>query len=611
MAEADTATTQSPEFTGSKAVKTVAESTWRIYQMRGAFFSVDAPIRLTVDEIVEFHKQLGESVKPKQVQSALSANDHVFQKDESDETLAFITTRRGVPPAASESNDDEHDLRERFTTPEPPREHELLRRADSLKPRLEQDAEGGSIEPEYPADSWQAAVAAALRDAAPQQDDSVTSVETSTAETPASTSVGAILDDLGIDADDTGAVDTTDVEETEHAEGAVASGTDESVAPTAPEVEHIDPAEVDETELAAAIEAGLNETEGIVRWGNTWMAEDAISRLSRGDIRRLQEFLAESDEALSDVDLVQDLRGILPNAEEFEAERFALNYRMSQEEREFEFVGTADLGLWTSAGLKPLGTDKRRASEIGQDYRFLHEFTIPDEQIEEGIVEHVLTFYEFNLGVLPLDANMTTLMPGAAFNNQRATRLTFESPQNYETFEIELRYPTSNRGGYLIGFEKFFEANLVPGAVLTIESTDSPTHFIIEFFQISRQDRKLLQFDDRRNAFVFKQTTYYCATQDDMLLDENHFERLANVEPLSEGIRRNPEQVVAATFERIGERENSGGDARYMATFTDLLAASNIERPVNPALLRHILTSGEYPQFSVADEDGDLFNYAP
>lgn len=584
-------------------MKAVAESTWRIYMMRGAFFSMDSPIRLTIDEIIEFHEQLGEKVTPKKVTSALEANDHVFFKDESGDEVAFITTRAGKPPVEAEVDESDHDLSSRFATPEPPREHELMRRADSLKPRLDQGSAGATSEPEFPADSWQAAVAAALRDAVPQQDDSVTSVQTGTAEQPDSTSLGSMFEEL--------VPDEADEELPQAPADEPAAEAEAEVEPEqAPEIEYLDPDEASDEELEEAIERELNSTDGIVRWGNTWMAEESLSRLSRGDTRRLQEFLAESEEALLDVDLVQDLRGILPNAEEFEAERFALNYRMAQEDREFEFVGTADRGLWTSAGLKPIGTDKRRASEIGQDYRFLQDFLEPDEQIEEGIVEHVLTYYEFNLGVLPLDANLATLMPRAAFNNQRATRLTFESPQNFDNFEIELRYPTANRGGYLIGFEKFFEANLVPGAVLTIESTEQPTHFVIEFFQISRQDRKLLQLDERKNAFVFKQTTYYCATQDDMLLDENHFDRLANVEPLSEGVRRNPDQVIAATFERIGEREDADGETRYTSTFVDLLAAANIERPVNAALLRDILTSDSHPQFNPLDDDGEFFAYA-
>ncbi|MEZ4572411.1 MAG: hypothetical protein R2849_19270 [Thermomicrobiales bacterium] len=162
----------------------------------------------------------------------------------------------------------------------------------------------------------------------------------------------------------------------------------------------------------------------------------------------------------------------------------------------------------------------------------------------------MLTFYEHRLGVLPLNANFATIMPKAAFNDQRATRLTFESPQTFETFEVDLRYPTSSRGGFLVGFEEFFAENLVPGAVVTIEATrDRETHFIIEYFQISRQDRKLLQFNERRNTFIFQSTTYFCATQDGMLIDDNHLSAL----PMSNQWMRNR----CGTWTRSSARRSS------------------------------------------------------
>ena len=90
-----------------------------------------------------------------------------------------------------------------------------------------------------------------------------------------------------------------------------------------------------------------------------------------------------------------------------------------------------------------------------------------------------------------------------------------------------------------------------------------------------------------------------------MLLDDNHFERLNNVEPLSEAVRRQPEQVVATTFERIGEIAESGDKKTYIATFTDLLAVANIERPISADYLRDIL---ETPSFRAGDEE-DVYVY--
>ena len=173
----------------------------------------------------------------------------------------------------------------------------------------------------------------------------------------------------------------------------------------------------------------------------------------------------------------------------------------------------------------------------------------------------------------------------------------------------ELRFPTSNRGGFIAGLENFYAANLVPGAVLTIEQTDQPTHFLLEYFQASGTDRKLLQLDERKSRYSFRPTTFYCATQAEMLLTEGRFPKLADAKPLDERAKRRPEQVVATTFERIGENVGLTDAPRYQASFADLLAAANIERPISAELLRDILTSGTYQEFSVDDTEEDAFLY--
>lgn len=610
---------KSPEFKGAKKNQGLVEQAWRVFLMQGAFFSADAPISIRLVDLAEYLTQMGTKTDPKALGKAMDENDHIFAAEGSGDDVVYVTTRSGTPPSAGEDNEQSHDLQERFKVPEPPRERDLLRRSDRPTTLSESELEARSREAEYPEDSWQAAVAAALRDAGSEEESAVETRDASVEGEAERFDVSGLLGEVMPTKQEEEQPAGVDVEEQLVEETAVAAkpeATDEvieesPVAVPETEIELVDIREATDEELRRAIEEALSQDDEIVRWGDTWMAEERVPRLSRGDIRRLQEFLGEAEGPLTDVDLVQDLRGILPNADEFETERFALNYRMSQESRHFEFVGTASVGRWTTTQLQPIGTDKRRASEIGQDYRFLLEYATPDPNLEEGIIEHVLTFYEYNLGVLPYDANFQTLLPAAAFDGQRATRLTFESPATYETFDIELRYPTGNRGGYLIGFERFFQDNLVPGAVLTIEATDDETHFVIEYFQMSRQDRKLLHFDTKRNKYVFKQSTYYCATQDEMLIEDNHFERLANVEPLSEGVKRNPDQVVAATFERIGERIQDGDAMKYRASFVDLLAVANVERPVSAALLKDILESGSNPEFQPDESEEDVYVYAP
>ena len=159
--------------------------------------------------------------------------------------------------------------------------------------------------------------------------------------------------------------------------------------------------------------------------------------------------------------------------------------------------------FWSTSGLPVIGTPKRKPSEIGPDYRFLLEDKSEPLPAGETVVEHVLTFYEYQYGVLPLNAVFASLVPGPEMPDQRAAVLVFESPQTYETFFVEMHFPTDNRGGYIAGFDRFFLENLVPGALFTIERSEDDGRFLIEYLPVSGEDRKLLQIDDKRGRYVF------------------------------------------------------------------------------------------------------------
>jgi hypothetical protein len=67
-------------------------------------------------------------------------------------------------------------------------------------------------------------------------------------------------------------------------------------------------------------------------------------------------------------------------------------------------------------------------------------------------------------------------------------------------------------------------------------------------------------------------------------------------------VRRRPEAVVEATFQRIGVDDGNGG---LMSTFDELLAVANVERPFSRALLSAAL---EHDPNVTAD--GDTYTYA-
>ena len=125
--------------------------------------------------------------------------------------------------------------------------------------------------------------------------------------------------------------------------------------------------------------------------------------------------------------------------------RFALNYRLSNEHREFEFV-TANQRFWSTSGLPQIGTTRRKLTEIGTDYRYLLDEVpaAPAYRSRESI-DHTLTFYEYIHGLLPYDAEMLALMPGPMTSSQKSAVLTFECPQSFTTYLVELRYNAKSR----------------------------------------------------------------------------------------------------------------------------------------------------------------------
>ncbi len=542
-------TLAAPAFDGTDEQQALAAELFQIFRAQGRFFSDTAPVRLSVSQLAEVMGQRQPKVKtwPKRVDDALSASTAVFSREEGDDEVFFVTTRQGTLPSGL-SGRREQILTTRFAVPQPKRERPVR------ESRVPATIDASPTIVEVPAD--------VITETVPFE---------------------------------------------------VVTAEPELALPAAPSAaQEVDAALASEDEIAEAVRQALGSEMSVARWGDRWMGEERLQRFSRGDLRRIEDFIREQpDGVASDEEVVQDILGIRPNAAGYEAALFAVNYRLSRETREFEYLGSATRGTWSLANPAAIGTTKRKASEIGQDYRVLLEYGDSVEAAEEGLVEHILSFYEYTYGVLPLDANMRSIMPEPGFKDQRAARITFESPQTSETVQSELRFPTGNRGGFITGLESFFAENLVPGAVLTIEKTDQPMHYLLEYFQVSGEDRKLLHLDEKKGKYTFRPTTYYCATQDEFVLSDNRFPRLADQKPLDERSKRHPEQVVAAAFERAGENLQDAESPKYYALFSDLLAAANIERPVPAELLRSVLTSGSYPEFSVDETTEDAFFYTP
>lgn len=585
------ATQPTVTFEGSDEQRQLAEQIFTLARFQGRFFSATAPIRLPREQLVGFllaqrkgsdgdREALGAALD-----AALAENAAVFAREETDDgVVVFVTTRGGTSPTLPEE-DRSHTLAKRFMDPEPlPPQPE----APPKKP-APMIAEGWSQRPAFPE---------LLDEPEADEVDALDSVEP----TPG-------IPDLESASVPTGGEDVT-VAALPTAADTIAPMS--SPAPTTPIESPVAVALNDlpaETVRAALAERLAND-DRFVSFGDRFFAEDMVDRYSRGDLRRIREYIVEMNEPLSDEQLLQALFNRRPNDPTYDAARFSINYRLSREKREFEFAGTRDSRLWSTAGLAPLGTTLRKASELGTDYRYLLDEEAADEA--GSSVQHILTFFEWVYGLLPLDGALRDFFPQPYLDEQKTATIRFEVPQLYATFLAELRYPTANRGGYLVGFDEFYRENVVPGAILKIERTpNNDGQFVIRYTAATAREERLLQIDERRNRYVFRPQTVAQETDDAWLLNETRYPRLNNIKPLDDKERRRIDTVIGAAFERVAENVGTKAEPRYWSAPEELLPIVNIERPFSLRSLREALESPQYVQFSADPDTPGAFFYEP
>lgn len=608
-------------FSGSKQAQEVASRAFAIMRARGMFMSDNAPIRALKDELASFLQQT-DGVTAEDVDAAISGNPEVFTVTTNAEGAEVVmTTRLGRAPI-TDVDDTTHTLSQRLMTPEPMPEkppapvRERVRVDPSWATLSVSDLEGIEDDEEYEEEE-ELALSEPLEDevvATP----SATAVEPApAAETvaePAAAEPEVVETEPVVEpaaaevtAPEVAAEPEPEVvAETEVAEPVVETAPVETPAPAAaaPTVEPTDLSGYSDEEIAATLETTLASLPHVAHFGDQWMSDERVHRLSRGEMRRIKDYIEEQEQPLTDETLVQDILGVRPNSPDYQSAVFGLNYRLSRE-RDFEFVGTNDQRFWATTNLPPIGTLLRKPNDIGTDYRFLadsgsHE-TVEHRSVQS--VDHVVTFYEYIHGLLPYDEEMQKLVPAPMLEDQRNAVFTFEIPQTYTTYLVELRYPTPNRGGFFLGLDDFYFECLVPGAIISISATENDGHYKIEFLNAGEQSDRLLELDDKRSPrYHFRPTTYSCAVDEAWLINEDRFPKLGSEKPLADKVRRRNDALLAATFERIGMDDGNGG---LLASFEDLLAAVNIERPFSEALLREVLEEDE----RVSGDDANGYTY--
>lgn len=607
-------------FEGTKKVKEVAAKAFNVMRARGTFMSDEAEIRVPVLALADY---VGETEK--NLNNAVESNPEVFAIDTDAEGTSYIvTTRIGRIPSNVEVV-NEHDLQQRLMTPEPkpaPRPRpvrEVVRTneawstfvGETIFPEDMEDEDFGFAEP---ADEDIAAVEtiaeAAVADvidpepivAAPTEVEPEPVVPEVLAEAP------SVPDEEAIPAQQAEAepVSAEPVEPVEDVRPEIPVFEEVISTPTPVRSlgEPTDFTSADSDALADALELQFSNHSQVAYFGGRWMTTDRAHRLSRGNIRDIRQYIEEQEQPLTDEVIVEDVLRVRPGNAEYANTVFGLNYWLGRE-RDFEFVGTRDQRFWSISDLPPLGTTLRKPNDIGSDYRFLTDGVEP-EKVEHRSVEsidRVVSFYEWNLGLLPYDDEMQKLFPAPMLQDQRSAVFTFEIPQLYTTYLVELRYPTPTRGGFFLGLDDLYYDSLVPGAVISVSATENDGHYKIEYLVGEEQSDRLLEIDDKRPRYHFRPTTYACGVDPAWLLNEDRFPNLAGVKPMSDRERRKIATVVETTFERVGIDDGEGG---YLASFEDLMAAINIERPVSEDLLR-----GELELHAdVTGDDDNGYTYA-
>lgn len=598
------ALTATPAFEGTDEERQLAEQVFSLARFHGRFFAATAPIGLKRDELAGALAARGgrgdEDTAPLAalIDASLAKNAAVFARSETaDGVVIYTTTRLGTAPVEVQE-DRAHSLPERFMNPvevpppPPPKPAPRIADAWAYRPSFE----GLPDEPETGELTSPAELAAladialaearAVAEPAPNGDaaDSAAALATVPAATPGP-------DLAGVPSPPEAAAMT--------------------VAPAEPPlVEPPDVGALPIEAVRAALAARLESDERFVSFGDRYYNEDLVDRYSRGDLRRIREYILEVTEPLSDDALLQDLFGRRSNDSAYEAARFSINYRLGREKRDFEFVGTRDSRLWSTSGLAPIGTTLRKASDLGGDFRLLSNE--PPAEAVGNAVTHVLTFFEWFYGLLPLDGTLRQFFPAPYLEDQKTAVLRFDAPQLFATFLVEVRYPTANRGGYLVGFDEFYRENLAPGAVFTIERTpDNNGQFSIQYTVTAQREERLLQIDERRGRYVFRPQAVYCQLNDESVPSEGRYPRLAGAKPLDDRERRRPEVVVGSAFERAGENVGTKGAPRYWSAPEELLPVVNIERPFSLRTLREVLESPQFPQFSPDPETPGAFYFEP
>ncbi len=593
-------------FAGTAEQQALAEEVFRLMVAQGQFFADDAPIRQTLGNLTNFLAHLHQqehAAMAAAIDAAIQENQQIFIREQGENDVIYTTSRLGMYHPREDVNT--HTYKQRLYQPEKPLPVDDISVVISTsRPVLT------TIEPVFISDYWQQ----------------------SPAHSPAHAQIERTLDEDGVSGappiDMPAAATLAEAARNDAATGAVPAPPAESVnlvstvftLPDGTVIDLSQPiADVLRTHRHALAAALLHKIDSdplnrLARFGTLIYTGNDLPTLGKNDLRRIRDDIIEAGRPLLDLTIIDDLYHSQRQAD-YEGFRFALNYRLSRE-KDFEYVGVPGANLWAAKGLPAIGTKRVKAAEMAQLTGYLpdgFDDSLEDQSLEaiqeQGEVSRFLTFFEWTYGVLPFDAALAALLPRPVLDDQRSAVLTFESPQHFTSYLVEVRYPTGNRGGWLQGLEEFFQEYLVAGALFTIARTDVPNVFTIQYDEAGEVSERLLTLDEKKNKFGFTEISYFCMVDETRLLAQNMYGKFRNLKALPMNDRRKGDVVLRHVFEVLGENLGTRAEPRYQIDLDTLLLAFTVLRPASRPYVLDLIERDT--AVTVAEGSSNRFIYTP
>lgn len=469
-------------FQGNDEQQQLAADVHKIMTSQGVLFADGAPIRQTLSNLADFfasQRKADPGNMASAIDAALQVNDSVFAREEKDGAVQFITSKRGAYSVAVPGRS--HMFKQRLYEPDNPLPiDDISVVVTTTRPALT------TVEPVFISDYWQRQVGLIPDEFEGELAEAPVDEAVLAPQTPAATPEPEVVEEAPAPA-------PAVIEEAPIPVAATAPSSTVMVLPNGVQIDlrrsvadlMAQSGQTLATQLRNVVES--DPLRRIVTFGNDAFLEAQVATFGKNDLRRIRDYLQETGEPLLDTQIISDVFYHNARQSDYEAFRFAINYRLSRE-KDFEFVGVEGARLWSAKGLPAIGSKRVKASEMGQMAGYLEEGfddSLEDQSAESirtsGSLIHVLTFFEWQYGILPFTQSLAALLPAPLLPDQRTAVLRIESPQQYRSMLVELRYPTGNRGGWVSGLEEFFREFLVPGALVTLSRTEEPHVFSVTY----------------------------------------------------------------------------------------------------------------------------------